>query len=112
MDITFASDKLRNELNDSKKLQRRYGADGAKRLRQRLDDLHAAPSLDVMRRLPGDCHELKGDRAGQLAMKVIGGYRLIFEPADVPIPRKDDGGLDWTEVTIVRILEVEDYHHG
>ena len=27
-----------------------------------------------------------------------------------PIPLKDDGGLDWTQVTKVRILGVEDTH--
>jgi len=37
-------------------------------------------------------------------------YRLIFEPADNPPPTKDDGGLDWNEVTAIRIVEIEDYH--
>lgn len=112
LEITFASTKLRAEFNDSRMLQKHYGADSAKRLRQRLDDLHAAASLDVMRNMPGRCHELTGDRTWQLAMDVAGGSRLIFEPANDPIPQKDDGGLDWTRVTIIRILGVEDYHRG
>lgn len=37
-------------------------------------------------------------------------YRLIFESADEPIPTKSDGGIDWTKVTAVRILGVEDTH--
>jgi proteic killer suppression protein len=45
-------------------------------------------------------------------MDLHGGFRLIFEPADEPVPRKDDGGLDWTKVTVVRILEIKDYHRG
>ena len=36
-------------------------------------------------------------------------YRLIFEPEE-PIPRKDDGGIDWSQVTTVVILGVEDTH--
>jgi hypothetical protein len=36
--------------------------------------------------------------------------RLIFAPAHEPVPRKPDGGLDWTQVTAVCILDVEDYH--
>jgi proteic killer suppression protein len=63
-----------------------------------------------MRGLPGRCHELTGDKPGQLALNVSGNYRLIFEPADASIERKPDGGLDWTKVTAVRILGVEDYH--
>ena len=34
----------------------------------------------------------------------------LFEPASNPLPRKKDGGLDWTKVTAVRILEIEDTH--
>jgi hypothetical protein len=37
-------------------------------------------------------------------------YRLIFIPADDPIPTKDDGGLDWSKVTAVEILEIADTH--
>jgi plasmid maintenance system killer protein len=112
LDITFASDRLKAQLNDSKAMQQRYGARGTTRLRQRLDDLRAASTLDFMRNMPGRCHELTGDRAGQLAMDVEGRYRLIFKPANDPVPRKDDGGLDWTKVTIIQILGVEDYHRG
>jgi plasmid maintenance system killer protein len=114
LEIIFASDKLRTDLNDSRSFQKQYGERGAKRLRQRLDDLRAASTLEVMRALPGRCHELTGNRSGQLALDIEGRYRLIFEPADEPLPQKNDGGLDWKNVTIVRILGVEDYHdhHG
>lgn len=76
----------------------------------RLRDLEAAPCLEDMRTLPGKCHELEADRAGQLAIEVSGGKRLILEPAHKPAPAKRDGGLDWTAVTAVRILALVDYH--
>ena len=63
-----------------------------------------------MRELPGKCHELAGDRRGQLALSVGANYRLLFEPAHEPVPRKADGGLDWPKVTAIRVLGVEDYH--
>lgn len=112
MDIVFASGKLRDLLNDDKELKKRYGKDGAKYIRRRLDDLHAAENLEDMRSLPGRCHELKGDRQGQLALDLHKGYRLMFEPEHDPVPAKPDGGLDWKRVTAVRILSVEDYHDG
>ncbi len=96
--------------NSLKELSQIYGADNARRILKRLNELAAAENLDVMRHLPGRCHELKHDRAGQLAVDVRHPYRLIFEPANEPIPRKDDGGLDWSQVTTIRIVEVEDYH--
>lgn len=50
------------------------------------------------------------DRALQLSLDLDHPYRLIFEPANEPIPTKPDGGLDWNKVTAVRILGVEDTH--
>jgi hypothetical protein len=34
----------------------------------------------------------------------------VFEPADEPVPKTLDGGLDWENVRTIRILEVIDYH--
>lgn len=82
----------------------------AKLIRRRLDDLRAAANLEVMRNLPGRCHELKGDRAGQLSLDLDGPYRLIFCPEHDPVPIKNDGGLDWSQVTTVVMIEVVDTH--
>jgi plasmid maintenance system killer protein len=112
LEILFSSDRLRKLFNSQKDLQKQYGDAGSKRIRQRLDDLRAAATLEEMRPLPGSCKELTGDRAGQLSMKLHGGFRLIFEPANEPVPAKADGGLDWTKVTAIRILEAKDYHRG
>ena len=78
----------------------------------RLADLEASATLAEMAELPGHCHELAGDRAGQLALDLAGGKRLVFEPAANPSPLKKDGGLDWSKVEAVRILEITDYHSG
>ena len=111
MEIIFSSNKLEKECNQEKLLIRRYGSEQAKLIRRRLDDIHAADSLEVLGKLPqARCHELKGDRAGQISVDIKQPYRLLFEPAHQPIPRKPDGGLDWAKVTAVRILEVEDTH--
>lgn len=110
MEIVFASERLRDECNDTRKLTKQYGKQGAKRLRQRLDNLDAVANLADARSLPGKLHELVGDRKGQLAMTVDGAKRLILEPVDPEHARKPDGGLDWSRVTAIRILDVEDYH--
>ena len=72
--------------------------------------MRAAQVLDDLRALPGRYHELGQNRKGQLAVNLDQPYRLVFEPADEPVPRTPDGGLDWSAVTAVRILEVVDYH--
>ncbi|GAB1543478.1 hypothetical protein NUACC21_61530 [Scytonema sp. NUACC21] len=110
MDIVFKNKKLEKDCNDQRLLEKKYGTDRAKRIRRRLDDLYDANVLEDMRNLPGRCHELLYDRAGQFSLDLDHPYRLIFEPANEPIPTKPDGGIDWTEVTAVRILGVEDTH--
>ena len=52
----------------------------------------------------------RGDRATQLSLDLDGPYRLILSPANNPIPRKEDGGLDWNKVTAVKVIEVTDTH--
>jgi len=59
---------------------------------------------------PARCHELTGDRKGQLSVDLKHPYRLIFEPNNDPRPSKPDGGLDWAMVSAVRILEITDTH--
>ena len=89
---------------------RAWGPRQSETLRRRLDQLRAAPTLGEMRNLPGRCHELTGDRAGQLSLDLVHPMRLIFEPADEPIPALEDGGLNWNQVRTVRILEIADTH--
>jgi plasmid maintenance system killer protein len=110
VDLFFATRKIEKRLATPEARQREYGPDAAKALRVRLANLEDAANLDVMRALPGNCHELTGDRKGQFAVDLTKGTRLVFEPATNPVPRTQDDGLDWHRVTAIRILEVTDYH--
>jgi proteic killer suppression protein len=111
VEVLFQDRKLEKICNDESRLARKYGVVRAKLLARRLDELGGAKNLEAMRGISqARCHELKGDRAGTLAVDLDHPYRLIFEPANNPIPRKADGGLNWMEVTTIRILAVEDYH--
>jgi plasmid maintenance system killer protein len=109
LEVFFASHALEKRLGSDAARQRAYG-DAARKIARRLNELHAAPNLSAMRAMPGGCHELRENRAGQLAVDLTDNLRLVFEPADDPMPTKEDGGLDWDRVTEVRIREVIDYH--
>jgi len=111
MVILFKKAKFEKECNNENLVIRRFGSKGAKLLKRRLAELAAANALDDLRNLPqARCHELKGNRKGQLSVDLDHPYRLVFEPADNPIPKKPDGGLDWTKVLTVRLVGVEDTH--
>lgn len=108
--IQFLDPKFRDECNNKKLLIRRQGTRRAKKISQRLDDLRAAENLIAMKFLPGKCHELIGDRGGQLSLDLDHPWRLIFVPADDPPSQKGDGGIDWQNVRVIKILGIEDTH--
>jgi len=47
---------------------------------------------------------LTGNLKGKLAMDLDHPYRLLFEPLHDLVPCKDDGGIDWTNITVLEIL--------
>ena len=110
MEISYASSKLREVCESRSVATKKHGGACAARLGQRIADLAAAPVLDEFRNLPGRCHELHGSRRGQLALDLPGGKRLVIQPANTPAPIRPDGSLDWTRVTAIRVVAVEDYH--
>jgi len=90
-----------------------HGSRQAKIISIRLAKLRAAYSLHDFwppNVGPDRCHELIGDRKGQLSVDLDYPYRLIFVPNHEPIPRRSDGGLDWKQVTSVMIIGIEDTH--
>lgn len=110
VEIIFAKRKLGASMASHEARVRVFGAERANKLNTRLTQLYEVERLEDMRGLPGRCHELRGDRQGQLAVDVTKNHRLIFKPTEQPPPQKDDGGLDWSKVEAITILEVEDYH--
>lgn len=110
MNINYKSRRLEKQLTDARELVKRYGQ-LARKINQRLAELKAAENLAVIRTLPAaGCHELNGERKGQLAITVSVNFRLIFEPDQIPLPLNADGGLNWQFISNIRIIEIEDYH--
>lgn len=89
-------------------MQKELGEAGAKKLCSRLADLAAAANLAEV--TAGRPHPLKGNRQGEFAVDLQGAKRLVFDPADDPIPRHEDGSIAWEKVTKVRITFIGDYH--
>ena len=111
VDIEFRTGKLRKELREEKKLKQVQGPRRAELIMRRLGQIEAAPTLAILRTVPGPrCHELKGNRAGQLSVDLDHPYRLIFTPHHNPVPQLEFGGMDWTQITAVMIEEVADTH--
>lgn len=110
MNITFANKDLRKIANDDRKMEKQLGQIRAKKFRIRLAQLLAARSLEDVRYLPGNYHELIGNRKGQWACDLDQPYRLIFTPHETPIPMNDRGQYLWIDIHGVEIIEIADYH--
>lgn len=109
MEVYYEDVRLQKKCETDRERRRAWGEVGAKKLATRLRDLReVAETLDDMRHLAGACHELTGDWKEHLSLRLDGGYRLIFRPDEWRL--NSSGGLDWSAVTAVIIVAVEDYH--
>ena len=84
------------------------GGASARKLKVRLVALEAAARVTDL--VAGNPHPLKGDRLGEFALDLAGGWRLVFAPAHDPCPTRPDGGIEWSQVTIICIEYIGDYH--
>lgn len=111
MNISFKTRKLQKTCSESAQARKHLGAKGGRKLQQRMMELKAAVDLsDISRLPPARCHELTGDRAGQLSVDLEHPYRLLFIVANNPRPELKSGGLDWEGVTEIEIIEIADTH--
>lgn len=110
MQVSYQSKKLQKVCNKEKEGVRALGLGCARKLQQRLAELAAAEVLsDISYLPPPRCHELT-NRGGVFSVDLQHPYRLLFIPANEPVPRKLDGGIDLTQVTEVEIISIEDTH--
>ena len=110
MQISYKNNKLEKSLSSPREILKNYGT-RAKNVNQRMEDLKAVVNLNDLSLFPqANLHELKGDKKGLLAVDISANYRIIFKPDHEPVPKKDDGGLDWRAVKKIKIIEIEDYH--
>jgi plasmid maintenance system killer protein len=111
MVIRFATSKMARACSTDRLMRTQWGDPIARKLQQRLTELEVFDSLADATSLPAiRCHEMTGDRKGQIAVDLVHPHRLLFRPDHDPLPAKPDGGLDWTQVTAVVVIEVVDYH--
>ena len=98
MDITYKSKRLEKICTDARAAERAYGRGMAIKIHQRIDEISAADSVEMMIQFHiGRCHSLSQNRKGQYAVDLIHPYRLVFEK-------------NGDEVQLANILEIVDYH--
>ena len=109
MQILFASSDIEEICKNETKAVRKLGSICCKKLKIYLSVLQAAQRVSDLPKI-GRLHDLTGDRDGQKAFWLDKKMRLVFAPGNEPVPFKEDGGINWTAVTIVRIEYIGNYH--
>ncbi|MBR5071615.1 MAG: type II toxin-antitoxin system RelE/ParE family toxin [Oscillospiraceae bacterium] len=98
MKIIYKTKKLERICTDAKTAIKVYGREMANKIHQRIDEISAADSIEMMLRFHiGRCHQLSQNRKGQFAVDLIHPYRLVFEKIG-------------EEIQAVQIIEIVDYH--
>lgn len=98
MQVTYKNKQLRKICENATEARKLYGQNMARKINQRINEMIAADSVDMMIKCRiGRCHLLAGDMKGQYAVDLEHPYRLIFEKVK-------------NEIKIVKILEIVDYH--
>jgi proteic killer suppression protein len=110
MDIIFADKKLKKYANHNGLARQKLGAQRAKAFQKRMEDIRDADSFADFEHLPGNYHQLKGNRKDQWSCDLDQPYRLIFMPAADPIPKDNDGKQVLTDIRAIIILEINNYH--
>jgi len=110
MNITFADEKLKKYANNIRLANKKLGPKRSKIYQRRLQDMADAESFDDLKHLPGRFHQLKADRADHWACDLDQPYRLVFMPGETPIPKDQHGKQLLSEIRIVEIQEITNYH--
>ena len=98
LNITYKTKKLKMICTDAKAAERTHGKEMAEKIHQRIDEIAAADSVEMMIQFHiGRCHPLSLNRKGQYAVDLVHPYRLVFEKQG-------------NTIQIAHILEIVDYH--
>ena len=110
MKISFADKRLEKLANDDRKLVKVFGKIRAEKIRARLAQIRFANTLEDVRHLPGNYHELTSNRKGKWSCDLDQPYRMVFTPHESPIPANAHGQYIWLEITGIEVMESINYH--
>jgi plasmid maintenance system killer protein len=111
MEIAYPSRRIQKLCTSDKEMKSRLGPKMAAKLKAQLAAIEAAATLAELWLVPQTrCHEMSGDRKGQISIDLIHPQRLYITPDHKPVPLKPDKGLDRAAVTRVMIVAIDDPH--
>ena len=108
VNLAFDTFALRSLCESQLKADRELGTKVAARLRDRLADIRAADTVADL--AAGRPREIEGGRPRCFSLELADGYHLVFCANHNRIPVNETGGVDWSRVTRIKILQIEVRH--
>jgi hypothetical protein len=84
------------------RLRARWGPDGGQQVGRRLQQMKAAPTLEVLRTLPGHCRPCDGGD-GNWLIDVAGIATIVFRPAPATDDAYESGMI--VRATVLSVIE-------
>lgn len=110
LQLAFAKKSLRDLCENKVKADCDLGMEMAEKLRRRLADFRAATCVTDL--VAGQPRELKGGRRAEFTVELNRGSRVILCANHNTVPLFESGGVDWSKVTRVKILRIENNYGG
>lgn len=114
MDIRFKNSQLEKLCTNPAKARKKFGAETAQMLANRLRRFKAAESLQDINARATNLHALSGDRKGCFAVNLDKKNRLVFMPIlsdeDEAAGKIATAPENYRSIRIIEIQEIGDYH--
>ena len=108
LQLAFESKPLRTICESGDQAKNDLGEIVAETLKHRLADLLAATSVQEL--VAGRPRVLPESQGKNMAVDLCDGRRLVFTANHPSNPMTQDNNLDWSRVTRIRILRIEEDH--
>lgn len=105
--VRYSDRDLRRLVADESLMRRHFGVSQSRKLKSRINALHAVDCVADLFPLPGRWHTLTADWAGHLSADLDHPRRLIIRPAEPP---DASGVIDWNTTIQVDVVGIFDTH--
>lgn len=102
--LAWESQSVRSICENEDHAQREFGATVAEKLKHRLADLSSGTSVCDL--LAGRPRIADPEHRKQMLVDLADGYEMLFEVNHPKPPVDNSGGIDWSRVTRVKILDI------
>lgn len=105
MELVFANREFRDMCLNDTVMKQQLDVALAEKLKSRLADMVAAETVSDL--LAGNPRELEGERSDQMSVLLLKSDQLVFRSGHEKSQTLDSGKIDWSRVSRIFILGIE-----